>query len=57
MLKTLITEPNFKLDYAEVIDEENFEIANSDTRFQRGIIAGWVNGVRLIDNMPMGRVR
>ena len=55
MLKTLTTETNFQLDYAEVIDEENFEIANSDTRFQRGIIAGWVNGVRLLDNMPMGR--
>ena len=55
MLKILQREPNFQLDYAEVIDEDTFEIAHSDTGSQRGIIAGWVNGVRLIDNMPMGR--
>lgn len=57
MHRTLVSEPNFQMDYAEVIDEESFEIANSETEFQRGIIAGWVNGVRLIDNMPMGRVQ
>ena len=53
MLETLATEPNFHLDYAEVIDAETFEVAASDTHFPRGIIAGWVNGIRLIDNMPM----
>ena len=46
-------EPLFKLDYAEVIDEENFGIAKDSTRKQRAIIAGWLNGVRLIDNMQM----
>lgn len=53
MLEKLATEPNFHLDYAEVIDEETFEVASPSTRFPRGIIAGWVNGIRLIDNMPM----
>jgi pantoate--beta-alanine ligase len=46
-------EPLFKLDYAEIIDEENFEIATNSTSKQRAIIAGWLNGVRLIDNMQM----
>jgi pantoate--beta-alanine ligase len=41
------------LDYAEIIDEENFEIAIDSTSKQRAIIAGWLNGVRLIDNMQM----
>jgi pantoate--beta-alanine ligase len=46
-------EPLFKLDYAEIIDEENFGIATDSTPKQRAIIAGWLNGVRLIDNMQM----
>ena len=53
MLSMLATEPSFKLDYAEIIDEETFEPANSSTKNPRGIIAGWINGVRLIDNMPI----
>jgi len=43
----------FKLDYAEVIDEGDFAIATQSTSKQRAIIAGWLNGVRLIDNMEM----
>jgi len=54
MVKTLRSEPNFQVDYAEVIDSETFEIATPETRFKRGIIAGWINGTRLIDNMAMG---
>jgi pantoate--beta-alanine ligase len=46
-------EPLFKLDYAQIIDEENFAIATDSTSKQRAIIAGWLNGVRLIDNMQM----
>jgi pantoate--beta-alanine ligase len=46
-------EPHFKLDYAEIIDEGNFGIAMDSTSKQRAIIAGWLNGVRLIDNMQM----
>lgn len=45
--------PAFKLDYAEIIDEESFEIANEDTMKPRAIVAGWVDGVRLIDNMAI----
>ena len=46
-------EPDFKLDYAEIIDEDNLAIATDSTSKQRAIIAGWLNGVRLIDNMQM----
>ena len=46
-------EPLFKLDYAEIIDEDNFATATDSTPNQRAIIAGWLNGVRLIDNMQM----
>jgi len=47
-------EPGFKLDYLEVIDETTFEMAKPDTKNKRAIIAGWVNQLRLIDNIPMG---
>ena len=45
--------PAFKLDYAQIIDEDTFAIATDSTQNQRAIIAGWLNGVRLIDNMQM----
>jgi len=48
----LATEPSFTLDYAEIINEDNFEPATSP-RKGRAIVAGWINGVRLLDNMPM----
>ena len=51
---TLATEAGFKRDYAAIIDEDSFEIASNETRYKRGIIAGWIDGVRLIDNMKMG---
>jgi pantoate--beta-alanine ligase len=57
MLRTLATEPDFELDYAQIIDEETFEVALPDTERPRGIIAGWINGIRLLDNMPMGVAR
>jgi pantoate--beta-alanine ligase len=41
------------LDYAEIINESNFEKASQKDESKRAIIAGWVNGIRLIDNMPM----
>ena len=50
----LASEPVFTLDYADFIDEETFAHAQSDTDHVRAIVAGWINGVRLIDNMPMG---
>ena len=51
---TLATEAGFKRDYDAIIDEDSFEIASNETRHKRGIIAGWIDGVRLIDNMKMG---
>ncbi len=48
----LTSEPGFTLDYAEIINEDNFEPATS-SRKGRALVAGWVNGVRLLDNMPM----
>jgi len=53
MRKVCATQPLFKLDYAEVIDEKDFSIATDSTLNSRAIIAGWLNGVRLIDNMQM----
>ena len=50
MKKVLASEAGFKLDYLEVIDEDTFLPANSDSKNKRVIIAGWVNGVRLLDN-------
>ena len=52
-LATLAHAPNFRLDYAAVIDEENFESATENTIHKRAIVAGWIEGVRLIDNMAM----
>jgi pantoate--beta-alanine ligase len=52
--KVIAAEPRFKLDYLEAIDEETFEIAKAESKNKRLIVAGWINGVRLIDNMPMG---
>lgn len=46
-------EAGFVLDYAIVIDEATFEPATDSTSRKRGLVAGWVNGVRLLDNMPM----
>ncbi len=50
---TLATEPSFEKDYATIIDEKDFSLATDGTENRRAIIAGWVDGVRLIDNMPM----
>ena len=54
-LSKIEAEPSFKLDYVEVIDEETFELATEETAKPRAIIAGWIDGVRLIDNMAMQR--
>ena len=50
----LESETAFTLDYADFIDEKTFNHAQLDTQHVRAIVAGWINGVRLIDNMPMG---
>jgi pantoate--beta-alanine ligase len=53
------SQEGFTLDYAEIIDEQDFSKAIDATLNKRAIIAGWLNGVRLIDNMEMklGAVR
>jgi pantoate--beta-alanine ligase len=51
--QSLATEPGFKAEYAVIIDETDFSLATDATVRKRGLVAGWVNGVRLIDNMPM----
>jgi pantoate--beta-alanine ligase len=53
MAEVLSSEESFTLDYAEIINENNFEKAQQSDTSKRAIIAGWVNGIRLIDNMPM----
>jgi pantoate--beta-alanine ligase len=53
MKQEIRNEPNFKLDYLEIINEESFLKADKSTRYKRGIIAGWINQVRLIDNMQV----
>ena len=50
---TLATEVGFAKDYATIIDESDFTLADDTTIHRRAIIAGWIEGVRLIDNMPM----
>ena len=47
----LSSEPRFKTDYAVVIDEDTFQIAQPETKHKRALIAGTIGGVRLIDNM------
>ena len=44
----LDSEPAWKTDYATVINPENFKEEISSK--QRAIVAGWIGGVRLIDN-------
>ena len=54
MNKVLADEPGFTLDYLEIIDEDTFLPASENSKNKRVIIAGWVNGVRLLDNKRMG---
>ena len=51
---TLSTDNGFKRDYATIIDESDFSLATDTTKNRRALIAGWIDGVRLIDNMRMG---
>jgi len=51
---TISTDAGFECDYAVIVDEEDFSLATDSTKHKRAIIAGWIDGVRLIDNMRMG---
>jgi len=50
----LASEPAFEVDYADFIDEKTFAHAQPGSPHLRAIVAGWINGIRLIDNMAMG---
>jgi pantoate--beta-alanine ligase len=45
----LDSEPAWKTDYATVINPDNFKEEMAPK--QRAIVAGWIGGIRLIDNM------
>ncbi len=51
--RMLISEPEFTVDYADYIDEKTFLPPTESTQFTRAIVAGWINGVRLLDNMQV----
>ena len=51
---TVATDSAFTWDYAVIVDEDDFTEATEMTKNKRAIIAGWIDGVRLIDNMRMG---
>ena len=53
MREVIESERSFTPDYAEIIDEDDFTQANESTLRPRAIISGWLNGIRLIDNMAM----
>lgn len=53
LVQILASEPQFTIDYAEIIDESDFEVAKFTGPTNRALVAGWVNGVRLLDNMAM----
>ena len=54
-LAKLGEQSNFILDYAEVINEQTFDLADEGTENKRAIVAGWIDGIRLIDNMAMAK--
>jgi pantoate--beta-alanine ligase len=53
MREILASEPLFTLDYLESIDEETFAAPTEKSVNVRVIVAGWINQVRLIDNMAV----
>jgi pantoate--beta-alanine ligase len=49
----LASEPLLTVDYADYIDEQTFMAPTDSTENTRAIVAGWINGVRLLDNMAV----
>jgi pantoate--beta-alanine ligase len=49
----LSSESLLTVDYADYIDEQTFLPPTDSTQFTRAIVAGWINGVRLLDNMAV----
>jgi pantoate--beta-alanine ligase len=52
-LRNELSNSNFKIDYAEIIDSETFAVADESTTKPRAIVAGWIEGIRLIDNAAL----
>jgi pantoate--beta-alanine ligase len=57
MRAILASEPLFTLDYVENIDEDTFAPPTEESSKIRTIIAGWINQVRLIDNMQVDNMQ
>jgi len=55
--QVLMSEPRFKLDYAKVINEKDLSIVEDGNQNpdRRSIVAGWIDDLRLIDNMKIAR--
>ena len=49
----LASEPAFTLDYFDFVDEKDLHSQSTMNESGRFLIAGWVNQVRLLDNMQM----
>ena len=49
----LASEPALTVDYADYIDEKTFLAPTEESEFTRAIVAGWINGIRLLDNMAV----
>ncbi len=54
-MEILHKEEKFQLDYFEMIDSSNFQQVAENQLGDRVICAGWIDGVRLIDNLPVPR--
>ena len=52
-IEILAAEPEFTLDYLEYVDEVELRPITDMKSHGRFLLAGWVNGVRLLDNMAM----
>jgi pantoate--beta-alanine ligase len=53
--ETFASQPDFELEYMEIADAETLEpvLRKDDARTYRGFIAAYLDGVRLIDNIPL----
>jgi len=47
------SEPAFKLEYLDIIEEQDFQPRHSISDSARMILAAWIEGVRLIDNVRL----
>ena len=53
--ETFASQPDFELEYMEIADADTLEpvIRKDDDKTYRGFIAAYLDGVRLIDNIPL----